>query len=542
VLIAAIAARGWIFTRAPGFNQAPKTGEIGSFLPVPGFAYLGKNNTGYAEYRHKVTGITFVLLPGGSFQMGSPETEAGSRTDEHPNHDVTLNPFLIAKYELTQSEWGRVMRTYPSREKGEGLPVTMISWVECQEFCMRTGLSLPSEAQWEYACRAGSSAAYAFGDSLPQDKANVLTSRTVPVDSGDPNRFGLYHMHGNVAEICQDAYEERFYEKPDASSQNPVCGSAFQRSPLRSYFKSSSPRRVVRGGQIAMGTVSEGSLDPVAYCRSASRSFRPPTWGEGALGLRPVRSLTASGPRSLKELTETLSQGVSWSEIRGDIAGYVHELQKEAAPCIQILMERGEVTGLELEEALYYLHALDPDAAMHSALPFLAHSNPNVRVRAALLIMTGQDSPSAQAVLREALMRRRDFDLSEWTIADAVEALAAERSPAARETLARFIATDDFGTRLKRVRPRIICTLTRCGIPDGLEYYLRLLSIEDNKLGQMELAEDVSVASFIASEIVENYAPLDPEVSKIRDSTGFQSQERLRAIREWLNGQLASLK
>ncbi len=119
------------------------------------FESLGKNEQGYPEYQHRGTGIVFVGLPGGTFDMGSPETESGRQPDEGPVHKVTLSPFLIAKHEVSQTEWKKVMGVNPSKSKGDTLPVGQVSWEDCQEFCKKTGLSFPTEAQWEYACRAG---------------------------------------------------------------------------------------------------------------------------------------------------------------------------------------------------------------------------------------------------------------------------------------------------------------------------------------------------------------------------------------------------
>ncbi len=110
-------------------------GEIGFWYAWREFERLGKNEQGYPEYRHRQTGIVFVGLPGGTFKMGSPETEADLADWEGPVRKVTLSPFFIAKYEVNQAEWRRVMRASPSLLEGDSLPVEGVSWEDCQAFC-----------------------------------------------------------------------------------------------------------------------------------------------------------------------------------------------------------------------------------------------------------------------------------------------------------------------------------------------------------------------------------------------------------------------
>ncbi len=231
------------------------------------FERLPNNEQGYSEYRHVQTGIVFVLVPGGSFSMGSPETETGREDNEGPVHKVRLSPYLISKYEVTQEQWKRIMEINPSRSIGDELPVHRIAWENCEEFCRRTGLSLPTEAQWEYACKARTTTPFAFGDTLSTKQANFASEHPVAVDSFAPNAFGLHNMHGNVLEWCQDSYDPSFYERPEASHQNPVCTE--QRR-----------GRVVRGGSIE-----------AVYCRSAARSFGFPEYRRVDVGFRPVFQL-----------------------------------------------------------------------------------------------------------------------------------------------------------------------------------------------------------------------------------------------------------
>ena len=192
------------------------------------FESLGKNEQGLPEYRHRNTGIEFVSLPGGTFLMGSPGTEARRMETEGPAHEVRLSAFLIAKYEVTQELWQKVMGRTPSRFKGQNRPVERVSWNDCQEFCKRSGLSLPTEAQWEYACRAGTQTPFWFGATTTTDQVNhdgsvpygggtKGTSRgtTLPVDALEPNGFGLYNMHGNVWEWCVDSFDVNSYSKAE---------------------------------------------------------------------------------------------------------------------------------------------------------------------------------------------------------------------------------------------------------------------------------------------------------------------------------------
>jgi len=148
--------------------------------------------------------LEMVLIPAGKFMMGS--------TGE--NQDVILTkPFFIGKYEVTQDQWEAVMGDNPSQVKGARLPVTMVSWEDCQEFIKKLnakksgGYRLPTEAEWEYACRAGTTTAYSFGDKITPKDANYTDSKLgkcVTVGSYKPNAFELYDMHGNVREWCED--------------------------------------------------------------------------------------------------------------------------------------------------------------------------------------------------------------------------------------------------------------------------------------------------------------------------------------------------
>ena len=217
--------------------------------------------------------IEMVLIPAGKFVMGSPGSEVG-RMENETQHEVTFTKtFYIGKYEVTQEQWDAVMGNKPSEEKGKNLPVTSVSWKDCQEFIKKLnaktdgGYRLPTEAEWEYACRAGTTTAYSFGDEITPKDANYVSSSTgkpVAVGSYQPNAFGLYDMHGNVTEWCEDWYGDY----PAGAVMDPK-GSA------------TGENRVRRGGSFYNGAV---------YARSSLRNTGLPTKRDNYYGFRLVRT------------------------------------------------------------------------------------------------------------------------------------------------------------------------------------------------------------------------------------------------------------
>jgi formylglycine-generating enzyme required for sulfatase activity len=226
------------------------------------------------------TGMEFVLIPAGKFMMGSPSDEKDRYDDEVPAHEVTIkNTFYLGKYPVTQKQWEKVMGSNPSRFKGDNLPVEQVSWDDVQKFIKKLAkmegtdkYRLPSEAEWEYACRAGITTRFCFGDNESElgnygwyDKNSGST--THPVGQKQPNPFGLYDMHGNVLEWVQDRWH-------DTHKGSPSDGSAWE--------DANSSDRVVRGGGWDISAWS---------CRSAVRFRRAPVFRLINLGFRLLRKL-----------------------------------------------------------------------------------------------------------------------------------------------------------------------------------------------------------------------------------------------------------
>ena len=197
---------------------------------------------GYEQELVKGIAITMVQIPAGSFQMGSPDTEAERESNEGPQHRVELQSFFLGQTPVTQAQWQAVaswpqvelkLNSDPAEFKGANRPVEQVSWEEAMEFCRRLSqrskfaYTLPSEAQWEYACRAGTTTPFAFGDSLMPDLANYdgnytygsgpkgqYRQQTTEVGTFVANAWGLQDMHGNVWEWCLDPWHDSYRGAP----------------------------------------------------------------------------------------------------------------------------------------------------------------------------------------------------------------------------------------------------------------------------------------------------------------------------------------
>ncbi|MDR0562338.1 MAG: formylglycine-generating enzyme family protein [Spirochaetaceae bacterium] len=256
----------------------------------------------------------FALIPGGTFKMGSPALEP-ERYDDEVQHTVTVSPFYMSKYEVTQREYEEIMGTNPSRFKGSTMPVEQVTWFNAVEYCNRrsqregltpaymiresgeaiwnwnaNGYRLPTEAEWEYACRAGTSASlatnaegstpFSTGNNLTTNQANydgnfpyngnirgTYRKATVPVGSFAPNGWGLYDMHGNVWEWCWDWYG-LYSAKAQTNPVGPAVGGA---------GPAIGNARVVRGGSWG---------DYGKYLRSAYRDSSAPSNQRDSIGFR----------------------------------------------------------------------------------------------------------------------------------------------------------------------------------------------------------------------------------------------------------------
>ena len=227
--------------------------------------------------------LQMVEIPGGTFTMGSPSSEVGRNDNEGPQHEVTVSSFFMGRYLVTQAQYQEIMGNNPANFKGNNRPVEQVSWNDavnfCQKLSQKTGRNyrLPSEAEWEYACRAGTTTPFYLGETIITDLANYNgtavpyasapkgdnRNKTTQVGIFPPNAFGLYDMHGNVWEWCEDIFHESY-------EGAPIDGSPWKNN-------NRSMNRVLRGGS--------WFHDP-GYCRSASRISDVPDKYNINIGLR----------------------------------------------------------------------------------------------------------------------------------------------------------------------------------------------------------------------------------------------------------------
>jgi len=235
-------------------------------------------------------GMDFVFIPPNEFILGSPLTEPGRRPDETLHIVVFSKGYYIQTTEVTQGQWKKVMGNNPSyhHDCGDNCPVENVSWEDAQHFIAKLNIldghhqyRLPTEAEWEFACRAGTRTPFSYGQCLSTDQANysdqnentqlkgcpcshIKRGKMIPVASLEPNPWGIYDMHGNVWEWCQDWMGEY----PSGVSVDP-------KGPL------TGEKRIYRGG---------GQNERASYCRSALRGQYRPYRRSGSLGFRLVMS------------------------------------------------------------------------------------------------------------------------------------------------------------------------------------------------------------------------------------------------------------
>ena len=242
--------------------------------------------------------LEMVKIAGGNFMMGSPTTESNRNDNESPQHQVDIAPFDMGKYPITQAQWKVVaalpkinidLNSDPSNFKGANRPVENVNWHEAQEFCQRlsqkTGKTyrLPSEAEWEYACRAVTTTPFLFGETITVDLANydgnytyaaapkgIYRQQTTDVGSFPPNAFGLYDMHGNVWEWCADLWHDNY-------NNAPSDGSVWESGGNNDF-------RLIRGGSWG---------DYPWHCRSAFRNRIQSDSRNGNVGFRVVALTSA---------------------------------------------------------------------------------------------------------------------------------------------------------------------------------------------------------------------------------------------------------
>lgn len=251
----------------------------------------------YTEHLGNYQTLAMVSIPAGKFSMGASVQEKESSDRERPIHQVKVAEFLIGEYPITQSQWRKIaklpqvhreLRLNPSHFQGDNRPVESVSWLEASEFCDRlsayTGnqYRLPTEAEWEYACRGNTRSPFAYGNTLTSELADYASTYayaseassayrkgTTDVGKFMPNAFGLYDLHGNVREWCADPWHENYHNAPSNS---------------KAWHK---------GGNKAWRTLRGGSwANKPSHCRSAHRSGYPENLLNRAIGFRVAMDIS----------------------------------------------------------------------------------------------------------------------------------------------------------------------------------------------------------------------------------------------------------
>ncbi len=265
---------GWLSIEVSGWLGGSKKEDYSTnYSQVNASSWQIQKTSGNARYFQEDLGngiqLDMVYIPAGTFIMGAPSDENGSNDSERPEHSVAISPFYIGKYPVTQAQYLAIIGKNPAFHLGAQRPIENVSWHDAQQFCHKlTAMTnrryrLPSEAEWEYACRAGTTTPFSFGESIVPNLANYNGDRsyndspqgyyreqTSGVGNFPANDFGLFDMHGNVWEWCEDHWHNNYH-------QASINGAA-----AIDHLAGRNDARILRGGSWCRHP---------AVCRSAYR-------------------------------------------------------------------------------------------------------------------------------------------------------------------------------------------------------------------------------------------------------------------------------